>query len=279
MIRFAVVAGLAASLVAGAALADGRLPGPAQPEVVFEDGVGASFLFPVAGSVDGVNGARFRTEVTIVNFKDDTQEVLVEFLPRGGSAPSVHRIILDGRKFRFWDDFVATELGRPGLLGALTFRAVFTGTTVSDDTARLNAFARIWTQIPDSNGTSSISLPAVFDADLGLPGDALESAFIIGLRQDAQYRTNIGIVNLENFDRTFRVEPSNSVPSNPAPSFNVLVRARSMDQVAMPAGYFGGVTFKVTPLEAGRWSAYAASVDNYSGDGWVSRAQYSTPRP
>lgn len=269
--HFAVITAVA--LVAGAAVADTPLP-RLEPNVVFSEGVGGSFLFPVAGSVEGANGAHFRSEVTLVNFKNEPQEVIVEFLPQGAAAPTVHRVEIEGRRFRFWEDFVATEIGRPGILGALTFRAVVTGTTISDASARLDAFSRIWTQIPGTNGTTSMSLPAIDAAGLTAPN--LESAFIIGLRQDAQYRTNVGIVNLENFDRTFTVEATNTFPSRPVPAFSVTVRARSMRQVSLPEGHFGGLVFRITPTSAGAWSAYAASVDNFSGDGWVSQAQYST---
>jgi hypothetical protein len=267
-----VLAAVAATLLAGTALADGTLPGRPASNVVFEDGVGTSFLIPVAGSVEGANGTYFRSEVTLVNFKNGLQEVLVEFMPQGSSTPIVHRLDLEPRKFKFWHDFVGTELGYPGVLGALRFRAVIAGTTNIDTTALLNGFSRIWTQIPGSAGTSSMSLPAIVDADLA----GLEAAYVIGLRQDAQYRTNTGIVNLEGFDRTFLVEPLTS--AQPAASFTVTVPARSMRQVPIPPGDFGGVVLRITPTSEGSWSAYGASVDNVSGDGWVSKAQYSTPQ-
>lgn len=265
---------LIAAVLAPAAFA-GESKGPldARPDIVFVEGSGDAFLFPVAGSVAGANGTYFRSEVTLVNFRNAPQEILVEFLQRGATAPTTVRITIEPRFFRFWDDFVASVIGRPGVLGSLRLRGVISGTNVTDTSAQLNGFSRIWTPVPGTNGTSSMSLPAIEEADLSAPG--LEAAYIIGLRQDAQYRTNVGIVNLENFDRTFVVEPNNTFPSATLPSFTVTVPARSMQQASLPEGHFGGIVFRVKPTSAGLWSAYAASVDNFSGDGWISKAQYS----
>ncbi|HUP49662.1 MAG TPA: hypothetical protein VNA04_12825 [Thermoanaerobaculia bacterium] len=251
-------------------------PLPAAPNVITQHGVGEAFLFPVAGSVEGVNGTHFRSEVSLVNFKHEPQELLVEFLPQNATQPTTIRLTIDARRFEFWNDFVATMMSRPGTLGALTFRAVMPGTTVTDTTAQLNAFSRIWTPQPGTNGTSSMSMSAIDATGLSAIGN--EAAYVIGHRQDAQYRVNVGIVNLASVDRVFLVEPTNSFPTNPAPSFSVTVPARSMQQVAMPEGFFAALVFRITPATAGAWTAYAATVDNFSGDGWISKAQYSTRR-
>lgn len=245
--------------------------------IVISDGAGDTIIFPVAGSVQGANGTFFRSEVTLANYKDQEQEVLVEWLEQGATVPFAPvRLTLEAGRYRYWEDFVATEVARSGKLGALRIRAVNTGTTVTDTTARLNGFSRIWTQQPNGPGTSSMSLPAIDETDLGTINTA--TAFVIGLRQDAQYRTNVGIVNLSTVDRTFTVEPRVTFGGNPA-AFTVTVPARAMQQINLPEGNFGGVALRITPSAAGAWSAYGASVDNQSGDGWISKAEYSVRQP
>ena len=245
--------------------------------IVKDDSVGSTLVFPIVGSVEGANDTRFRSEITLVNFKDTTQELLVEFLERGATVPfAEHRIEIEGRKFRFWNDFVASEIAREGKLGALRVRAVNAGTTVTDTSARINGFSRIWTEQPNGPGTSSMSLPAVAVDDLSA---SVEAAYIVGARQNTQYRTNVGIVNLVNADRVFTVEIAPSAVGVTAPPMTITVPANSMMQVPLPEGSFEGLMLKITPAAAGAWSAYSASVDNQSGDGWIARAQYSTDIP
>jgi len=46
-----------------------------------------------------------------------------------------------------------------------------------------------------------------------------------------------------------------------------------MKQVALPAGNYGDLLVSISTTATGFWwSAYGASVDNISGDGWVSHA-------
>ncbi|HEU4522097.1 MAG TPA: hypothetical protein VFT12_08850 [Thermoanaerobaculia bacterium] len=255
----------------------GQAKGPLaqQPNIITQEGVGDTFLFPVAGNVEGANGTHFRSEVTLANYKGQDQEILVEFLEEGATVPyTAQRVTLEAGKFYFWDDFVGTMLQRTGKLGAIVIRAVISGTTVTDGSAQINGYSRIWTPQANGPGTSSISLPAVPEADLGATGNGTASASILGVRQDTQYRTNIGIVNLAPVDRTFNVTIRGTVPM-PAPlTLSVTVPARSMDQFAVPEGSFGSLSITITPTSSGQWSAYAASVDNQSGDGWVSRAIY-----
>lgn len=275
MIKKLGAASLAIILGATTLLAGNRLDPVGN--IVMSDGVGDTMIFPVAGSVQGVNGTHFRTEVTLANFEEEEQEVLVEWLEQGATVPfAAVRLTLEAGRYRYWEDFVATELGRSGKLGALRVRAVNTGTTVTDTNARINGFSRIWTQQPNGPGTSSMALAPIDETDLGTINTA--TAFVLGLRQDVQYRTNVGIVNLATVDRIFTVEPRVTFGGNPA-AFTVTVPARSMQQVNLPEGNFGGVALRITPSAAGAWSAYGASVDNQSGDGWISKAQYSVRQP
>lgn len=272
MLKRTAVIMLLAALTAMAGFAQGRVD--IQPEVFSTEGVRDAFLFPVTGSVEGANGTRFRSEITLVNFRAQDQEVLIEFLEQGGAAASQH-LTLEAGKFYSWDDFVATVIGRTERLGALRVRGVYAGTTVTDPAAQLNGFSRIWTPQPNGPGTSSLSISPIAENDL-TNGDM--AAWIFGMRQDEQYRVNVGIVNLANYERNFTVDVRVSSGTDPAP-FTVKVPARALEQVRIPEGTFRTIGIRVTPELAGAWSAYGASVDNQSGDGWVSKAQYPIRQP
>ena len=54
-------------------------------------------------------------------------------------------------------------------------------------------------------------------------------------------------------------------------SFNVTVQPYSMEQVPLPAGNYGDLYLRVSSgLNFNWWTAYGTSVDNTTGDGWVS---------
>src|SRR5436305_1879451 len=129
--------------------------------------------------------------------------------------------------------------------------------TVADAVQRLRD--RIWTPQPGSAGTVSQSFPSVslFDSVDNF------TAFALGLRQDASYRTNVGVVNLDSAVHTWTITSLNT-------------NATMTLQTGVPASFAGtsgnlSLTYDV-PDTNFTWSAYASSVDNVTGDGWVSRA-------
>ena len=276
MTRKLAALGTVLLMFAASAFADSQGRLAPQPNIIFEQGVGDTFVFPVAGNVEGVNRTHFRSEVTLANYKGQDQEVLVEFLEQGATVPyEAQRILLEAGRFYFWEDFVGTMIVRPGKLGAIIVRAVIAGTTVTDNSAQINGFSRIWTWQPDGPGTSSMALEAIREDNLGSTGTGTAPASILGLRQDTQYRANVGVVNLAANDRVFTVRIVGSRLADPI-TLTVPVPARSMQQVALPEGNFGALSLTITPSSTGAWTAYGASVDNQSGDGWVSNAIYPT---
>ncbi len=156
-------------------------------------------------------------------------------------------------------------LGKTGLGSILVFAELPNGN--SDLNARLLGFSRIWSNQPNANGTVSLQFPAVS------PQDSLSTAhgYALGLRHDGQYRTNVGIVNLDTVARTWTVR---IVGLNQTGQFNVTVQPFSMMQVPLPAGNYGDLFLDLQATSGSNfyWSGYGASVDNITGDGWVSRA-------
>jgi hypothetical protein len=55
-------------------------------------------------------------------------------------------------------------------------------------------------------------------------------------------------------------------------SFTQVVQPYSMEQPSLPAGIYGDCYIRITSgsTNFNWWSAYGTSVDNVTGDGWVS---------
>jgi hypothetical protein len=228
------------------------------------------FIIPAAGSVAGANGTFFRSDVTLINYSAAPEDVIAVFWPNGQSTtPSVAagvRITLPAAKAVTYIDFVASVLGKSGL-GSILFFGV-QGTSLDIDAA-IDGLSRIYTKQPNSDGTVSQEFPPVDVYNL-LVADTSAS---LGLRQDASYRTNFGIVNAEKVPHTVKVT---AIGERATSSVTVTVPAYGMVQQSIPAGDYGALTVAFDITDSGgasiAWVAYASSTDNITGDGWVSIA-------
>jgi hypothetical protein len=161
------------------------------------------------------------------------------------------------------EDFVGRLLGKSGI-GALLIVARDSQGNV-DDFARIDGFSRIWTRQPNSNGTVSQEFTAIETKD------KLVTAYAYGLRHDENYRTNVGAVNIWDSPNTFTVQVRGTRGNT---TLTIPVQAYSMDQVSLGAGIYGNLFLQVDS-DLGNlnwWTVYGTSVDNISGDGWVSHA-------
>jgi hypothetical protein len=227
----------------------------------------SQILVPVAGNVEGVNGTHFRSDLTIVNFRDVSQNVRVEWLPQtGGERPAPVVLTLAASSGLQTQDFVAQTFGIAGL-GSVVFTGITAGGTF-DSTALLYVTSRIWTPQPGTTGTTSQSLPTIPTSSARTPN----TAFLLGLQRTDQYRLNVGIVNVDpTHEQTFEI--TEYVPDvDPSFKYTVSVPPMSMQQIPMTprnvnaSFYIDNVTDAVTRSD--RWISYGASVDNVTGDSW-----------
>ncbi|HEV2720467.1 MAG TPA: hypothetical protein VG323_10655 [Thermoanaerobaculia bacterium] len=239
----------------------------ARTNVIEFESADNAFLIPAAGNVQGSNGTFFRSDVTFVNYNDTAQNVGVGFLINGKdntNEPLTH-FTIDPQTVVTIPDFVGTTLKTSGLGSLLVLAFDSTGANI-DDAATIDAFSRIWTPQPGSAGTVSQSFPAVslFDSVDNF------TAIALGLRADAGFRTNIGVVNLDSVKHTWTISSVNN-----GKSFTMDVQPFSLSQTGVPADWAGAggalaIAYDV-PDQGFTWSAYASSVDNLTGDGWVAR--------
>lgn len=221
----------------------------------------AQFLIPVAGSVAGANGERFRTNLTIVNYEGTDQLVEVTFVPQSG-APVSKRLTIPYLTNLTFADIVGDHLGATGL-GALVVTALNDDGTF-DGQASLDGNARIWT--PQTRGAGGDISSFVGAMDLhGWRNDS--PAYIHGTRRTTQFRTSYGIVNLDlASSRRFRVIVNSGLGRYEE---TVELAPFSMTQRPVGGGY-GDLSIYVEPQGAGGpWRAYGTSTDNATRSSWV----------
>jgi hypothetical protein len=220
-----------------------------------------AFLIPAAGSVQGNFGTYFRSDVTLANRKTTPQIVSLAWIARGvnNGASQVQSFTIPANTTVMEADFVSRILGKTGL-GSIVVVARDSAGGI-DTAARIDGFSRIWSTQPGSAGTVSQNFPPV-DTE-----DSLATSYGYGMRQDAQFRSNAGFVNLYGAGQSFTVAV---VGVNGTTSFQVAVQPYSMEQVALPSGNWGDLYIRVSSgANLNWWSAYGTSVDNITGDGWV----------
>lgn len=234
---------------------------------IFIDASTSDFIIPSAGSLEGGGGTFFRSDITIINHENAEREIAIVWLARnstvGIDAPTFQLTMPRGPlTIVTFHDMVGQELGLTGL-GALWFTGV-DEFGEPDFSANIDGFSRIWTPQPNSTGTVSQQFPAATVVNLLTETDV----YALGLRQDANFRSNIGIVNLESIPLDFQVV---LIGDGVNIARDVTVPAFGMVHSAAPAGNHGDfmVIFIPPSDDFIFWTAYATSNDNLTGDGWV----------
>jgi hypothetical protein len=222
-------------------------------------------LFAGSGSVQGANGTFFHSDITVLNYRSVNQRIAFTWIPNSGTAAAPQILTINAASGIISEDFVGSVLHQSGL-GALLITGV-DSTGAFDPNALLYATERVWTPQPGTNGTTSQTFPAIATSDINL-----NRATILGQRIDSGFRTNVGIVNLDNVDRTFDIFQTTDDPNNAVNMSTVIVPAMSMVQVPLPNLASSALQIAVQPrvVNPTLWMAYGSSVDNVSGDSWSS---------
>lgn len=225
-----------------------------------------NILIPAAGSVQGANGTFFRSDITVTNLRNQSQRVEFEWMPSTGPAFGI-TVSIPAFEAISSEDFVSDAFGATGL-GAILVSARRTGGEI-DTNGHLHVTSRIWSNQPGSSGTVSQSLQT-------LPVDKIVNTHmaITGLRHGPRFRTNVGIVNLDDGDQTFRIRVTGTVKPLIPVEIVVNMRGRSLAQVPIswPDDPQIRIDVDVLTLPSGGrlslWTSYASNVDNVTGDSW-----------
>lgn len=222
---------------------------------------------PAAGSIQGANGTFFRSDISITNLRGVPQTVELQWLPQNRNRVIGNYVTMPPNSTVSSDDFVADLLRDTGL-GTVIVTAV-TQALQPDTSGRLHVTSRIWSLQPGTEGTVSQSLPSVPLADIRSGRQT-----ILGLHHGPQFRTNVGIVNLDSATQRFRVIVSGSVQTVAPVVFDVEIRGTSMTQ--LPVQWPDDPLIRIdiealTPASGTRptlWTAYASNVDQVTGDSY-----------
>jgi photosystem II stability/assembly factor-like uncharacterized protein len=223
---------------------------------------GSGFVIVATGNVSGVGGARFRSDVSLVNSAPTNQDVMVAWLAAGadGTDARAFRLTLPASKTTTIAGFI-DNLGLSGL-GCLVVIAIDANGNV-DSRASIDGSSRIWMTGSNNPGAVSQSIPGTPIKYLG-NRTTLSAA---GLRSDSDFRTNIGVVNLDTRSRTFAVD---LIGERHSAKVSVDVPPVSMRQIAVPTGDYGTMSATFTTSSSDfTWTAYGSSVNNFTGEGSV----------
>jgi hypothetical protein len=240
-------------------------------------GVGASaltdirstrlLLFPAAGNARGAGGEFFRSDVTLVNYHEFEDQVVVVIWLQNGvdtETPPAIEMTLEPNSYYYFTDFVGTILNRQNQLGSIFIVPIDSLGDIEVADSALDGYSRIWTNQPNATGT--VAQP--FEATDPYEMFPFLTASIMGLRHDAQYRSNYGLVNIDDIPHVFTVK---FLGEGADAETTVTIPAGGMIHAAVPAGNYGPLVIEVTvDDEVAPWVAYGTSNDNITGDGWVS---------
>ena len=225
-------------------------------------------LFPAAGNARGAGGEFFRSDVTLISYADVDQDVVVVWMANGVRTedPPAIELTLEANAYYTFTDFVGETLGQRNQLGSILVVPIDAAGDIEFAGAALDGYSRIWTNQPNATGTVAQPFEPLDPYSLY----AFTTGSIMGLRQDAQYRSNFGIANIDDIDHTFVVRFLSETVQN---ELTVTVPAGGMIHRAVPAGNYGHLVIEVdVDDETAPWAAYGTSNDNITGDGWVSIA-------
>jgi len=220
------------------------------------DAATTDLLFPVLGKIPG-----WQSDVMLINYRPVAQVLHIFFMAQGQNNASAtpYTYTLPANRMVYWHDFFGTGLGISNGLGSIMILAVNAGGS-ADSQALIDGSARLF-QTDAAGGTLAQMFPSVPVHDV----PAGTGATAVGLRSDAHFRTNAGVVNFDSVARTFTV----SIVAASVSSFTIDVPPYSMMQVRIPNdGSYGDIALQFTSTATNFWSAYGASVDNISGDSW-----------
>jgi hypothetical protein len=229
-----------------------------------------ALVIPAAGNVPGQGGTHFRSDITFANWNSEDQLLGIMWLPNGNpDGLELMVTMMPALSIFTEEDFVGGFMDLEGLGSIILFPLAGEAGDFDPDAA-IDAYSRIWTPQPGATGTVSQPFPAV-EPDYMTNEEA---GIILGLRQDAGYRTNYGILNISEDDLTFELDIFAEGGQDPE-TRTITVPSLSMIQTSIPGGNFGplsiGLSLPTPPtINDFTWLGFASSTDNFTGDGWVS---------
>jgi len=246
-------------ITALSAAADLIIPQTAAPRI----------LIPIAGDAAGANGTHFRSDIVVVNLRDQDQRVAFRWYPQAGSGmPVATRVIeIGARRVISSTNFVNNILNQTGV-GSIDIIGVDAQGNL-DTGALLHATSRIWTPQPGlPEGTTSQTFPGII-----FSSHPSQRKTIFGLRRGDDVRLNVGASNPSDAQQRFRITVFTQLQDPQI--IEVTLPPFSMFQTNMPgsADVTQILVDNITGTGASTtWQAWGSSIDNITGDAWSQMA-------
>jgi hypothetical protein len=221
-----------------------------------------TWILPSSAHASGQNGAFFSTDLTVTNTGPQDATITFKFLGHdrdGAAGPEVARALAARHTVNF-TDVLGSLFGVSNGFGAIRINA---------DTSALKIVSQTSTPPPSGIGTFGQAVPAQTADDFVTP--AFPRA-LLGLRQDAAFRTNAVIANAT--DQAAHVDLALVSESGaPLGSTGIDLQPLEMRQIGnvvtalgAPAGTSNAVLVVSTPTGGARISTYAALIDQATND-------------
>jgi PKD repeat protein len=216
-------------------------------------------LVPAAAQTNGVGGSVWRTELTLFNGGTEPASGQFTFIPGGGAPVLTRSLFLGVNQSITYANALSDLFGLSNGAGAIAIEASSATTTPA-----IRVTSRTFTT--GSVGTYGQSVPNVSG------DDATSTLLLTGLESDANFRTNIGLVNrtalpvaagLTLYDANGNVVatttvtvPENNFQQSSLGSFFPAVNGRS----------FAALSMRVDAATPNAVSAYGSVIDNRTQD-------------
>jgi PKD repeat protein len=216
-------------------------------------------LVPVAAQTNGLGGSVWRTELTLFNGGSEAAAGQFTFIPGGGGSVLTRGLFIGASQSITYANALNDLFGLSVGAGAITIEA--TGAT---STPSLRVTSRTFTI--GTSGTYGQAVPNVSSDDL------TTTLLLTGLESDANFRTNIGLVNrsgapvaagLTLYDMNGNVVATTAVT---VPANNFQQSALSSFFPTMAGRTFASLSMRVDSATANAVSAYGSVLDNRTQD-------------
>ncbi len=216
-------------------------------------------LISAAAQTNGAGGSVWRTELTLFNPGSDYVSVQFIFLPAAGGAVQSRSTFMAPLQTLTYNNALLDIYGISSGTGAIAIEA-----TSATSTPTLKVSSRTFTT--GSSGTYGQSVPSV-------TSDALPMQQVLtGIESDADYRTNIGLVNRSNSPVTAALSLV-TADGRSLGTIDVTVPANAFQQNGLASlwssvngGSYSRLTLTIASSAANALSAYASVIDNRTQD-------------
>jgi PKD repeat protein len=216
-------------------------------------------LVPAAAQTNGIGGSVWRTELTLFNGGSEAAAGQFTFIPGGGGAVLTRSLFINANQSITFANALSDLFGLSTGSGAIAIEA-----SSATSTPAIRATSRTFTT--GSTGTYGQSVPNVSD------GEASTTLLLTGLEQDANFRTNLGLVNrsavpvsagLTLYDANGNVIATNAVT---VPEHNFQQSSLASFFPTISGRTFTALSMRVDAGASNAISAYGSVIDNRTQD-------------